>query len=72
MARKKPRKWRKDFPYYKIQVFNQVWQSWTDEPRAYGSVEEARKLVLGRFARQQARIVEVDREGRRVLEPPGG
>lgn len=72
MARKKPRKWRKDFPYYKIQVFNQVWQSWTDEPRAYGSVEEARKLVLDRFARQQARIVEVDREGRRVLEPPGG
>jgi hypothetical protein len=72
MARKKPRQWRKDFPYYKIQVFNQVWQSWTDEPRAYGSVEEARKLVLGRFARQQARIVEVDREGRRVLEPPGG
>jgi hypothetical protein len=72
MARKKPRQWRKDFPYYKIQVFNQVWQSWTDEPRAYSSVEEARKLVLGRFARQQARIVEVDREGRRVLEPPGG
>jgi hypothetical protein len=72
MARKKPRQWRKDFPYYKIQVFNQVWQSWTDEPRAYGSVEEARKLVLSRFARQQARIVAVDRDGRRVLEPPGG
>ena len=71
MARKKPRQWRKDFPYYKIQVFNQVWQSWTDEPRAYGSIQEARETILERFAQQKARIVEVNREGRRVLETPG-
>lgn len=72
MAPKKPRRWRKDFPYYKVQVFSDVSISWMDEPLAYDSAVEAEEAIRRKFATQQARIVVVEREGRHVLESSSG
>ena len=72
MAHEKPRRWRKDFPYYKVQIFSVLSTSWTDQPRAYDSVEEAQEAIRRKFATQQARIVEVEEDGRHVLEDSGG
>lgn len=67
MARK-PRRWRKDFPYYKIQTYNDVFNAWEDQARAYSSVEEAREVIRKRFPDCKARIVVVEASGRHVLE----
>jgi hypothetical protein len=64
---RKPRRWRKDFPYYKIQLFNDIFSSWKDEPRAYDDVEEARAAIQSKFLDRKARIMVVERNGRHVL-----
>ncbi len=68
MTPRKPRRWRKDFPYYKIQTYREVSQSWSDEPRAYANLAEVRRTIRTRFADRRARIVIVERERRRVLD----
>jgi hypothetical protein len=68
MCARKPRRWRKDFPYYKIQVYNPVFNSWKDEPNAYTCIAEARRAVQTKFPDQRARIMVVDRDGRYVLD----
>ncbi len=68
MCPRKPRRWRKNFPYYKIQLYNSVFKSWKDEPRACSSLAEARRLIHTKFLGRRARIVVVEREGRHVLE----
>jgi hypothetical protein len=68
MCARKPRRWRKRFPYYKIQVYSAVFNSWKDEPRACSSLAEARKLIQTKFSEQRARIMAVEREGRHVLD----
>jgi type I site-specific restriction-modification system R (restriction) subunit len=67
MARK-PRRWRKDFPYYKIQTYNNIFAAWEDQARAYTSVEQAREVIQQRFPDRKARIVVVEAVGRHVLE----
>jgi hypothetical protein len=63
----KPRRWRKT-PYYKIQVYNAVFQSWKDERGAFASIEEARSYIAERIAPATARIMVVERDHRYVLE----
>jgi hypothetical protein len=54
-------KWRK-FPYYKIQVYDDVLKIWRDERRAFDTVEAARAHAE-KLKPQAARIMIV--EGRR-------
>ena len=68
MSPRKPRRWRKDFPYYRIQLFNDILNSWKDEPRAYASVEQAREKIKLKFANRKTRIMVVERASRHVLE----
>jgi hypothetical protein len=63
----KPRRWRRD-PYYKVQSFNEVFQSWKDERGAFATIEDARAYVFGKLAPGRSRIMEVRRESRRVIE----
>lgn len=65
---KKPRRWRKDFPYFKIQLFNNVVNSWMDEQKAYASVEEAKSAKVTKFSGELTRIVVVESNGRRILQ----
>ncbi len=68
MCPRKPRRWRKDFPYYKVQIYDEVVKSWTDQPRAYATLAEARSMIRARLVNCRARIVVVERESRRVLD----
>lgn len=63
----KPRRWRTD-PYYKVQVFNETFKSWKDERGAFAEIEKARAYITQRIAPAPARIMEVRRESRRVIE----
>ncbi|MCI0487657.1 MAG: hypothetical protein L0229_13780 [Blastocatellia bacterium] len=65
---RKPRRWRKEFPYYKVQVFDDVVSSWKDERRAFDTVEAAQEYIAEKVAPMSARIVIVERDGRRVLD----
>jgi hypothetical protein len=65
---KKPRRWRKDFPYFKIQLFSKLVNSWMDEQKAYPSVEEARAARVKKFPGELSRIVVVESNGRRILQ----
>ena len=63
--------WRKDYPYYKIQVFNPRSLAWIDEKRGFGRLDDARSYIETRLANQQCRIIVVDADGRRPLDEPG-
>lgn len=65
---RKPRRWRKKFPYYKVQVFNKIFQSWKDEQRAFDSVEEAKDYIARRLSRVSTRIIVVQEKERYVLD----
>jgi len=64
---RKPRHWRKDFPYYKVQLFNRTFVSWTDGQDAFSSIEEAREYIKRGKTEANARIVAVERDRRYVL-----
>jgi len=63
----KPRRWRKDFPYYKIQVFNEIVKSWKDERIVFDTINAAQDHIEKKVTPRLARIIVVAREGRHVL-----
>lgn len=65
---RKPRRRRKKFPYYKIQVYNEIFKSWKDIQRAFDTVETARDYIEKRIGPQTARIMVVERNARRLLD----
>ena len=65
---RKPRRWRKQFPYYKVQVFDEIINSWKDERKAFDTVEAAREHIAGHVFPRAARIVVVESTGRHALE----
>ncbi len=62
-----PRRWRRT-PYYKIQVFNETFQTWKDERKVFGTVEAARVHIAQSLASAKARIMVVHRDHRYVLD----
>jgi hypothetical protein len=64
---RKPRRWRKDFPYYKIQVFDETVKSWKDERKVFKTVEAAQDYITRKIAPRPARIIVVEHGGRHVL-----
>ena len=68
---RKPRRWRKQFPYYKVQVFDHTVNSWIDERRVFDTVEAAQSYIADKIppqAPQAARILVVETKGRHVLD----
>jgi len=65
---RKPRRWRKQFPYYKVQVFDQTVNSWKDERRVFDTVEAAQSYIADEIAPHAARILVIETKGRHVLD----
>lgn len=65
---KKPRRWRKDFPYYKVQVFNNIFKSWKDERQAFDTIKEAKEYISKKLSSLSTRIIVVEEKDRYVLE----
>ena len=62
--------WRKDYPYYKIQVFDSRSIAWIDEKRAFGSIDDVHAYAHERLTGKKWRIIVVEANGRRTLEEP--
>ena len=59
---------RRAFPYYKVQVRNDVSLTWKDARGAFDEIEEAEAYVSTKLGGATARIMVVDAEGRRPLK----
>jgi hypothetical protein len=65
---RKLRRWRKDYPYYKVQVFDENIASWKDERKLFDTVEDAQQHIIKNVTPRTVRIVVVERTGRRLLQ----
>ena len=65
---RKPRQWRKQFPYYKVQVFDQTVNSWKDERKVFDTVQAAQHYIADEIAPRSARIMVIENKGRHLLE----
>lgn len=65
---------RKDFPYYKLQYFQERLQAWRDFPPAFQTLAELNDYRLKNAAQAQpTRIMIIEGErSRRILEDAGG
>jgi hypothetical protein len=62
--------WRKDYPYYKIQVFDPRSLAWIDEKPGFGSLDDTHRYAEERLTGKKWRIIIVEANGRRPLEEP--
>lgn len=60
--------WRRDFPYYKVQVFSDRLLAWIDEKRAFSTVQDATRHISNRLFGRRCRIIVVEKKGRRPLD----
>jgi precorrin-4 methylase len=65
---RKLRRWRKDYPYYKVQVFDDHIASWKDERKIFDTVEEAQQHIARKISPRTSRIVVVEKAGRHPLQ----
>ena len=63
--------WRKDYPYYKVQVFDDRSLAWMDEKRGFATLDDARSYIRQELAGRKCRIMVVDEKGRRPLDESG-
>lgn len=64
----KARRHRRPYPYYKIQVLDEVSLTWTDLRGVFDTVGKAREYIARKVAPQGARIMVVGERERHVLE----
>lgn len=62
------RKRRRDFPFYKVQVFDVRLGTWKDEHRTFDRIEDAGIYIDKKKFSQKTRIIHVEEKQRRVLE----
>ena len=64
---------RSEFPYFKVQRIDSRVLAWMDARKeAFDTLEEARRFLAEQVAPRAARIIIVEREGRRILEDHPG
>ncbi|HEY7330342.1 MAG TPA: hypothetical protein VH592_22070 [Gemmataceae bacterium] len=62
-------KWRKVFPYYKVQTMSEINHCWVDARKAaFDTLEEAKDFIRDQMASKPSRILVVEAKTRRVLE----
>jgi len=58
----KHEQWRKSFPYYKVQYWDNNVRAWHDIQRRFGSLKDARKY--GITLERKYRVMQITRGGR--------
>lgn len=64
----KPRRRRKSFPFYKIQVFDIKLGTWKDEHRTFDTTEDAQAYIARNRISQNTRLVRIEEKSRHVLD----
>jgi hypothetical protein len=59
---------RKKYPYYKIQVYDELVKVWKDERKVFDTVEAAQGHINNALVNKSARIIVVERDSRHVLD----
>ena len=59
---------RKDYPYYKVQVYDKSSLSWIDKQKAYITIKDAKDYIDKKGLHEVARIMVVDEKRRYALE----
>jgi hypothetical protein len=67
MKAKEHDKWRKSFPYFKVQWWNKVDISWHDIQKRFTSIQESEAHIAGLPKSKTYRIMQIERNGRFVL-----
>ncbi len=62
------RKRRRDFPFYKVQVFDIKLGAWKDEHRTFDTVENAQAYIKKKKTSQPARLVRIEEKSRQVFQ----
>lgn len=66
MTVERHKRWRKSFPYYKIQYYEPNTLAWREiQGKAYPTLNKAH--IAGKQLGKRYRIVEIQRKGRRFL-----
>ena len=63
----KPRRQHRRTPYYKVQVFDNILQSWSDVRRAFDTSKAARAYISESLCKRETRIMVIEEQGRHVL-----
>ena len=63
-----PRRRRRNYPYYKIQVFDDLTKVWKDERKVFDTAEEAQNYIRTELTDKSARIMVVERNNSYVLD----
>jgi len=66
MKLEKHQKWRKSFPYYKMQYWSKIPLAWQDVQFGFSSLEEARRYADNMHIKRY-RVMEIQRTNRRVI-----
>jgi hypothetical protein len=61
------RRRRKEFPFYKVQVFDIKLGTWKDEHRTFSSTEDAQAYIERNKVSGQTRLVRIEEKSRQVL-----
>jgi hypothetical protein len=64
------RKRRKDFPFYKVQIFDIKLGTWKDEHRTFNSTEDAQAYIERNKISGQTRLVRIEEKSRQVVSSP--
>lgn len=67
----RPRRKHRPFPYFKVQVLDDLTLSWKDVQRAFSTENEARAYIADKLTSTNARVMLVEASGRSVIEPAG-
>ena len=63
----KQRKRRKDFPFYKVQVFDIKLGTWKDEHRTFDTTEDAQAYIKRNKISGDTRLVRIEERSRQVI-----
>jgi hypothetical protein len=69
MEQWRPKRKHREPPYYKVQVFNEAFQSWKDERPAFDTIDEAKTYISQKMlAGTRTRLVLIEERGRRPID----
>jgi hypothetical protein len=63
----KQRTRRKDFPFYKVQVFDIKLGTWRDEHRTFDTTEDAQAYIKRNKITGDTRLVRIEEKSRQVV-----
>jgi len=59
--------WRKSFPYFKVQFWDNYVSAWHDIQKRFNDIQSAEQYIAGQSKSKTWRIMQIERNGRFVI-----